>query len=190
MGSRWYFDAVSASDNSSVVVVFYNGGPLGFINSIVYYEDGPLSVSISGSFANGTAYSLPVSSTGGAVVDVEGGTITGNWTGSGFSFVGTREEGEEVMSYVISIDSPEIGVYGTITFESVSAGYPMKHVQRICFGPRCKGLTWRYSLLLRIIHANSATRLVLKSRSSLMSSGPTQYRMLQSLLISSSATPP
>lgn len=110
--NRWYFDAVSASDDSSVVIVFYNSGPAGFINS---YEGGPLSVSISGSFANGTLYAATTLATGGAIIDTCPGFINGTWVGSGFSFVGTA------VGYEITIDAPEVGISGTIVFKSVSA---------------------------------------------------------------------
>ncbi|KUI73197.1 Hydroxyneurosporene dehydrogenase [Cytospora mali] len=116
----WYFDAVSASTNASVVVVFYNSGPDGFINT---YEGGPLSVSITGTFPNGTQYSLETPATG-AVITTGSNGISLDFEGSGFGFVGSDIRGSEV-TYVMTIDSPDIGVQGTVTWTSVApAHYP------------------------------------------------------------------
>ncbi|KUI56178.1 hypothetical protein VP1G_03512 [Cytospora mali] len=88
----WYFDAVSASTNASVVVVFYNAGPDGFVNT---YEGGPLSVSITGTFPNGTQYSLETPATG-AVITTGSDGISLDFEGSGFGFVGSDLRGSEV----------------------------------------------------------------------------------------------
>ncbi|ROV95955.1 hypothetical protein VMCG_07980 [Cytospora schulzeri] len=116
----WYFDAVSTSTNASVVVVFYNSGPDGFINT---YEGGPLSVQIAGAFPNGTQYSLVVPATGAVIKTGPGGIIL-DFEDSGFSFVGSNVKNSEV-TYTITIDSPDIGLQGTITWTSLApAHYP------------------------------------------------------------------
>ncbi|KAK7742371.1 hypothetical protein SLS53_004516 [Cytospora paraplurivora] len=116
----WYFDVVSASTNASVVVVFYNAGPDGFVNT---YVDGPLSISLSGTFPNGTQYNLEVPATS-AVVETSSDGISLDFKDSGFSFVGSKLTESEV-TYVLNIDSPEIGVTGIITLLSLApAHYP------------------------------------------------------------------
>ncbi|KAJ9150279.1 Hydroxyneurosporene dehydrogenase [Pleurostoma richardsiae] len=117
----WYFDAVSASTNASVTVVFYEAGPNGFIND---YLGGPLSVSISGSFANGTLFSLSASATGGAIIHVDDDGIDAEWKGSGFSILGTGLTTSHA-TYVVTVDSPTIGVEGSFTLKShAPAHYP------------------------------------------------------------------
>ncbi|KAH8668589.1 hypothetical protein BX600DRAFT_548910 [Xylariales sp. PMI_506] len=118
----WYFDAVSASSDASVVFVFYNSGPDGFVND---YLGGPFSVSLSGAFANGTLFSTAAAATGGIVVqNSQAGGIQGNWEGSGFSFVGSSLT-SSTPTYTITVDSPEAGVYGTVTFKArAPAHYP------------------------------------------------------------------
>lgn len=115
-GNRWYFDAVSASTNASVAVIFYNGGPDGFRN---IYDGGPLSVQVSATFSNGTQYGVVVPATGGAVVETGPDGIHLEFKDSGFSFVGSGLDSSEV-TYVMTIDSPDIGLQGTITWTSVS----------------------------------------------------------------------
>lgn len=97
------------------MVIIYNSGANGFINT---YLDGPLSVSISGTFSNGTQYSQEVAATAG-VVTTDSDGISLNYENSGFSFVGSNLQGSEV-TYVMSIDSPDIGIQGSITWTSVS----------------------------------------------------------------------
>lgn len=98
-----------------MVVVFYNSGPDGFINT---YYGGPLSVSIAGTFPNGSQYSLVLPATG-AVIRNEPYDMYLEFEESGFSFVGSNLSGPEV-TYVMTVDSPAIGVQGTITWTSVS----------------------------------------------------------------------
>jgi hypothetical protein len=97
-----------------VTIVFYDSGPTGFINT---YYSGPYSVGLSGSFANGTLWSADIDSTGGASITTsEDGSITGAWKGSDTAtFVGTA-----FTEYVLTIDAPSIGVFGNVTFSSVS----------------------------------------------------------------------
>lgn len=101
-----------------MTVVFYDSGPLGFINT---YHTGPYSVGLSGSFPDGTLWSADVDASGGANITTSlDGSITGTWIGSDTAtFTGT-----EFSEYVLTIDAPSIGVFGNITFTSVSVfGY-------------------------------------------------------------------
>ncbi|KAH8660443.1 hypothetical protein BX600DRAFT_523392 [Xylariales sp. PMI_506] len=118
----WYFDAVSASTNASVVFVFYNGGPLGFINR---YHEGPMSVSLTGTYANGKRFSENAAATGGiSLNNTEADGISADWVGSGFSFTGSSLNSANPV-YTITIDSPSVDVYGTVTFKSrAPAHYP------------------------------------------------------------------
>lgn len=117
---------VSASTNASVVVVFYNAGPHGFVNT---YLGGPLSVSLTGTFLNGTQYSLEVPATS-AVVETSSDGIWLEFKDAGFSFAGSRlTESEVTSSYVVHIDSPEIGVTGTITLLSVGRLQRFPHIR-------------------------------------------------------------
>lgn len=114
---RWYFDAVSASTDSSVTVVFYNGGPQGFINR--YIGGGPFSVDITGRLANGTLFEFTVPSTGVVIDYGPDQGINFDMVDSGFSFTGSNVEDPNVH-YVVTIDSPSIGIKGTIELFSVS----------------------------------------------------------------------
>ncbi|KAL6689708.1 hypothetical protein J3F84DRAFT_353985 [Trichoderma pleuroticola] len=111
----WYFDAVSATTNASVTVVFYNTGPNGFPSS--YVGDGPFSVGISGSFANGSLFFLTAPVTGDVVIKIDERGTSGEWSGSGFAFYGTSLDGAN-PTYVIKVDAPAIGCYGTVTLRS------------------------------------------------------------------------
>ncbi|KID81279.1 Hydroxyneurosporene synthase [Metarhizium guizhouense ARSEF 977] len=110
----WYFDAVSASTNQSVAVVLYNSGSKGFDGGFL---DGPLSASISGSFANGSTFALNVPATEGAIITTSDSGISGNWKGSGFTFHGTSLS-KPSPRYTVTINSPAISVSGTISLTS------------------------------------------------------------------------
>jgi len=97
-------------------VLFYNSGPNGFINQ---YTGGPFSVTIDGVFANGTSYGFIVPATGGMSLNNDEDGITGEWKGSGFNFTGTPLS-LETPQYTISIDSPDFGISGSITYTAVS----------------------------------------------------------------------
>lgn len=74
---------------------------------------------VTGTFPNGTQYDIVVPATGGAVIETRPDGITLEIEDSGFSFVGSNLESSEV-TYVMNIDSPDIGIQGTITWTSVS----------------------------------------------------------------------
>lgn len=114
--TRWYFDVVSSSSrNASIDIIFYNAGSEGFPGG---YLDGPLSVGISGTFDNGTlfAYDLPVTDKVVIVEDQSG--MRGDWGGTGARFAGSSLSRPHI-AYKVTVDSPDIGVFGKITLRSV-----------------------------------------------------------------------
>ncbi|OGM51233.1 hypothetical protein ABOM_000062 [Aspergillus bombycis] len=106
----WYFDAFSRTTSAAINIVFFNTGDFAA-------NPHPLTVQISGTFDNGTQFAGEVLASGGAVItnDETGGT--GNWLGSGASFHGTSLEKPNV-EYVIKLNSPNIGVGGTVKLTS------------------------------------------------------------------------
>ncbi|KAJ7435498.1 hypothetical protein B0H11DRAFT_2257159 [Mycena galericulata] len=81
--------------------------------------DSVLRVVISVTFPNGTLWSATANGEQNATVTSDGDNTTGIWHGTGFSWVGSK------AGYVITIDAPEVGVTGTITFAAVApAHYP------------------------------------------------------------------
>jgi hypothetical protein len=114
--ARWYFDVVSTSSlNESVNIVFYNAGPLGFAG--VNFT--PLSVEVSGSFANGTLFEYTVPATIGAVITEDGHGLTGDWQGANASFHGSNLLNRNIV-YRIDINSPELDIYGKVVLHSAS----------------------------------------------------------------------
>ncbi|KAL3482478.1 hypothetical protein BJX99DRAFT_266076 [Aspergillus californicus] len=108
----WYFDAVSTTDNAAVSIIFFNSGANGFSSR----TGAPVYATITGLFPNGTSFDTGVDATPGAIIDYGDDYIFANWTGSGMSFRGTNLTG--VPEYQVTIDSPDIGVYGTMTLRS------------------------------------------------------------------------
>lgn len=108
--------ASTSSVNESATVVFYEATVEGFPGST---PGAFLSVSVSGSFQNGSEYSivLPVSANSSAVIESELDIgVSGVWGDSGASF-----EGKGLLTeYTISIDSPSGGVNGSIVLHAVS----------------------------------------------------------------------
>lgn len=114
---RWYFDAVSTSTNQSIALVFYNAGEDGFVNP--WWAEA-LSVSVTGTFANGTLFNLVAGSDTGAEITYDTTGISVNYTGAGISFTGSSVTADTV-TYSVTLDSEEIGVSGTVSFTSVSS---------------------------------------------------------------------
>lgn len=105
-----------------MAVVFYNSGPDGFVNT---YLGGPLSVSIIGTFANGTVFDLSAPASSAEVRYGPDEGISLDFVDTGFSFTGSNLKKENV-AYVVNIDSPAIGLKGSIKYHSVSANiYPL-----------------------------------------------------------------
>ncbi|KAJ7448677.1 hypothetical protein B0H11DRAFT_2161992 [Mycena galericulata] len=112
----WYFDVVSnepASDLASVVIIFLTSAQSAFLTlSGVSAPDSVLSVIIWVTFPNGTLWSGTANGEQNATVTSDGDNTTGIWHGTGFS-------------WLVTIDAPEVGVTGTITFPAVApAHYP------------------------------------------------------------------
>lgn len=105
---------VSASTNQSLTVVFYNTGPAGFITG---YDKGPLTASISGTYANGTIFNLNASATGGATITFDDDAISGTWVGAGVSFRG-KDTTTDHAEYTLTFNSSFIGVFGNATFKA------------------------------------------------------------------------
>jgi hypothetical protein len=108
---------VSSATNESVVVVFYESTTTGFIGGI---DTSPISVSLTGTFANGTAFSIviPADLTASAVITADANETSGNWESTGFMFEGTTTSA--LTQYTVSIDNADYGVLGTVTLYSVS----------------------------------------------------------------------
>lgn len=96
--------------------MFYNAGENGFVNP---WWAKALSVSVTGTFTNGTLYNLVAGSDSGATITYDVSGISVNYTGAGISFTGSSITADEVK-YSITLDSAEIGVSGTLSFTSVS----------------------------------------------------------------------
>ncbi|KAI3390364.1 hypothetical protein diail_9946 [Diaporthe ilicicola] len=112
----WYFDAVSSSSNASIVVVLYNNGPDGFLNT---YFDGPFSLSITGAFPNGSLIDRQVPATG-AVIKTDRSGISAEWKDAGVSFTGSNLARGGV-TYSLTVDSPDLlGVRGNMTWRSLA----------------------------------------------------------------------
>ncbi|GJD04765.1 Hydroxyneurosporene synthase [Colletotrichum higginsianum IMI 349063] len=111
----WYFDVVSTtSKNESLTIVFYNSGPSSLGN-----PGGPLSIQVTGVFANGTAFGTIADATCGATMKNDEDGISSVWNGAGASFTGTSLD-QRGVEYTVAIDNPTIGINGTLTLKSVS----------------------------------------------------------------------
>ena len=113
----WYFDAVSSDGSTQLTITFFNtvattlgfGAGFGTTNF----------VSFTAYFPNGTEYQQ-FGLAGPAIVTEGLFGIEGNWTGTGFTFVGTAD----LSYYRIDIDSPALGIQGYMAFDSVRLLYP------------------------------------------------------------------
>jgi len=112
----WYFDAVSEDDSCAVVVVFYLSTDIGFP---FVPPLSAISVDIFATFADGSNLFIPLNSlpldAGAATIVTDGDGASGIWKGTGFSFMGAPD----LSKYVVKIDSPLIGVKGTLELYSV-----------------------------------------------------------------------
>lgn len=98
------------------MLVFWDNGPEATRNP---YLGGPFSVTINGTFANGTSFSLATAAPGGATVTNDENGIVAAWEGSGFSFTGTNLH-KPNAEYHAKIDNPELGIRGSIVLRAVS----------------------------------------------------------------------
>lgn len=107
----WYFDVFqSGAGNQTLNVVFFNSG------EFAEYPH-PLAVQVSGVYANGTGFYFEALADSGVSITNGPAGVAGEWKGVG-SFEGTALDGPD-LEYTISLDSPQMGIYGTIVFKSV-----------------------------------------------------------------------
>jgi hypothetical protein len=112
----WYFDAVAEDASMGIVVVFYLSSDLGFpfVPPLSAF-----SVDIFAAFEDGSLVFLPQNSlplqAGSATITTDGDGASGVWKGTGFEFSGTPD----LSSYTVIIDSPLLGISGTLELKSV-----------------------------------------------------------------------
>ncbi len=110
----WYFDVVSEDQKSSAVIIFFASPEDGFPLSTAPDSDITDVFMFLSTPQNESLIALPVFASRADILSVGNGA-SGVWEGAGFSFIGTPD----MSFYSIAIDSPEIGIKGLITFESV-----------------------------------------------------------------------
>ena len=112
----WYFDTVSSDGTYQLTITFFNtvATTLGF-GSLFPSTN---FVSFTAYFPNGTEYQQ-FDFAGPAIVTDGPFGIEGNWTGTGFTFVGSAD----LSCYEINIDSPALGIQGSVVFDSVCLLY-------------------------------------------------------------------
>ncbi len=93
------------------MIVFYETPPNTFLNT----PETVLSVSITGTFSDGTAYDVSLPVTANASIEARTDGARGNWQGSGFKFEGT----DDMRKYVVKGDNPAFNVSGSFVLESV-----------------------------------------------------------------------
>lgn len=108
----WYFDAVDENLEGTVDVFFYYTPALALNASTV-------SISISAHFANGTAFDADAVAES-AVITTDGNVSCGEFEGTGVGWTGTPDKDR----YEVKINSPDLGVTGTIAIESVCLPQP------------------------------------------------------------------
>jgi hypothetical protein len=108
----WYFDAVSSDGSYQLTITFYTtvATTLGFATGFGTTN----FVSFTALYPNGTEYQQ-FDFAGPAIVSDGPFGIEGNWTGTGFTFTGSAD----LSYYHIDIDSPALGIDGSVTFQSV-----------------------------------------------------------------------
>ena len=105
----WYFDVFSQSTKQTLNIVFFNSG------DFKQYPH-PLALQVSGVYENGTDFYFEAMADEGVRLTNGPDGITGDW-GIG-TFKGSSLDKPDIQ-YSISIDSSEMGIYGTIDFQSV-----------------------------------------------------------------------
>lgn len=112
----WYFDAVSSDSQAAVVIVFYLTTSIAFPFVL---PGAVLSVDIFATYPDGTQVFFPENDPpifGSANIVTNGDGASGTWDGTGFSFEGAPD----LSSYTVTIDSPILGISGTLQLNSVS----------------------------------------------------------------------
>ena len=119
----WYFDAVSTDLTSSLVIVFYTA----LISSFPFLPASTdvTTVGIYVGFPNGTATTTYLNADDAIVTPSQQGS-SGVFQGTGASWAGAGDD----SGYIVTIDSPTTGIYGTFTLKSVApAHYPCGPVE-------------------------------------------------------------
>jgi len=110
----WYFDVVSYDALYSFSVTFFAAPATGFPPDGAPANDITVVYLFLSTAANETFLTVPAFATEATVVSLGNGA-SGNWQGSGFEFSGAPD----LSTYLITIDSPSIGVKGEVFMESV-----------------------------------------------------------------------
>ncbi|KAF6822651.1 hypothetical protein CPLU01_11895 [Colletotrichum plurivorum] len=112
----WYFDVFSQATNQTLNIVFFNSGEFAA-------NPHPLSVQVSGTYANGSAFFYEGMADAGVTITNGADGIVGDWKGVG-SFKGSALDKPDV-EYSIKLDSDAMDIKGTITYKSTApAHYP------------------------------------------------------------------
>ena len=116
LNCRWYFDVASTTTDETITLAFFNRGPDGVLGNVPSLST--VIVQLSGTFKNGTAYSIqaPALPDASAVLSVSENSVYGDWQSTGYQFAGT----EGGTKWVVSIHDEAHDVFGSLTFESVS----------------------------------------------------------------------
>ncbi|KAJ7334030.1 hypothetical protein DFH08DRAFT_1019939, partial [Mycena albidolilacea] len=117
----WYFDVVDTNPNSraSAAVVFYNTGPTAL--PFISIPGTTLSAQVIVSFPNGTLSSAPgIAVADRATVLTSDNGSSGQWHGAGIAWTHSVYSG----AWEILIDSPELGMKGSIHLKPVSTAAP------------------------------------------------------------------
>ena len=118
----WYFDVFSKSTNQTLNIVFFNFG------DFIQYPH-PLTVQVSGVYPNGTDFYFEALANDGVTITNGPSGVAGDWKGIG-SFKGSPLD-EPSIAYTITIDSADMGIFGNITFNSVSSSLPIARSSRL-----------------------------------------------------------
>jgi hypothetical protein len=110
----WYFDAISAENNCSIVIVFYIATNMGFPFLL---PGSALSIDFFATFENGTTIFFPINNqpSGETIVMTDGNGSAGYWNSTGAQWVGSAN----MSNYVITINSPTLGIKGSLLLNSV-----------------------------------------------------------------------
>lgn len=111
----WYFDALDLNSNASVVIVLFAAPSAAFPWKT---PTNLTSVSLEVTAPSGTILLAAQMDANGATMTTERGKdgASGDWEGTGVSF--RSEEG--MNRYIVSVDSPELGIAGEMILNTVS----------------------------------------------------------------------
>jgi hypothetical protein len=122
----WWFDAIQqpvpteggGQAQAHIVIIFYTLGSDSFEVLTEQFPNGLPSgniVQITLAWPNGTIETPIALPAGDAIINVEGDGSSGNFTGTGCSWVGTPD----LSAYVVHIDVPEHDISGSLYINSV-----------------------------------------------------------------------